>query len=214
MNAETIKAIADLVWPILAAVVLFGLLPTLRKVIQSRNVTIKYGQMELSVQDAADQLRRQVEDLQDQVRALQEGRKPAPPQLAEAKAPPPTPGRTILWVDDKPLNNAHEIAKLQRDGWEIITVTSTGEALQFLSSRSAPPTVIVSDMARREGLTYKQSAGLDLVREVRARKINTPIYIYTASSVDAYRPSVEQSGGNGITASPIELFRLVTSSSG
>ena len=63
MNAETIKALADLAWPVLAAVVLVGLLPTLRNVIQSRNVTIKYGQMEVSVQDAADQLRRQVEDL-------------------------------------------------------------------------------------------------------------------------------------------------------
>jgi CheY-like chemotaxis protein len=93
-------------------------------------------------------------------------------------------------------------------------VKSTGEALEFLRSRSTPPTVIISDMARREGLTYHPAAGLDLVREVRARKLNTPIYIYTASPVDRYRPSVEEVGGNGITASPIELFRLLTSSAG
>jgi hypothetical protein len=92
MNAETIKALAELAWPILAAVVLFGLLPPLRKVLQSRGVTIKYGQMESSVQDASDQLRKQVEDLQNQFRALQEGRKPALPQPAEAKVPEPTSG--------------------------------------------------------------------------------------------------------------------------
>jgi hypothetical protein len=56
MNAETIKAIAELAWPVLAAIVLLGFLPTLRRVIQSRGVTIKYGQMELSVQDAWNSL--------------------------------------------------------------------------------------------------------------------------------------------------------------
>ena len=211
MDAETIKAIAELTWPILAAAILLGLLPALRKVLHSRGLTIKYGQMEVSVQDASDQLRKQVEDLQNQVQALQDGRKRGLAPLAEPQLAAAPSGRTILWVDDKPQNNAHEIAKLQAEGWEINSAKSTKDALEFLGSRSAPPDVIISDMARREGLMYHPSAGLDLLREVRARKIKSRIYFYTASAVDRYRSQVEQLGGNGITASPIELFRLVGS---
>lgn len=210
MSAETIKAIAELAWPVIAALFLLFLLPSVRKVAQSRAFTVKYGQMELSVQDASDQLRKQVDDLQDQVRALQTltQSRPAVPH----EPPPPSadrPRRTILWVDDKPQGNAHEIAKLQGDGWEIVTVASTREALEFLHDRSTRPTVIISDMARKEGLTYSSSAGLDLIREVRAKNINVPIFVYTASSVERYRSLVTEAKGNGITASPMELFRLV-----
>lgn len=211
MSADTIKAIAELAWPILAAIILLALLPTIRRVAQSRSVSIKYGQMELSVQDASDQTRKQLEDLQTQVRALQEAVGPSAspadrPQLA-ASAPPRI--RTILWVDDKPQGNAHEIAKLQGDGWEISTAKSTDEALDLLGARTNHPTAIISDMARREGFTYRHAAGLDLIREVRARQVKSPIYVYTVSNVDEYKPKVLELGGNGITSSPIELFRML-----
>ena len=69
-DPELLKAIADLAWPILAATILLFLLPTIIKILKSRGVTIKYGNMELSVQDASDQLRRQIEDMQDRIRKI------------------------------------------------------------------------------------------------------------------------------------------------
>jgi PleD family two-component response regulator len=213
MNAEVIKAIAELTWPLLAMVALAAFIPPIRRIVQSRAFTIKYGDMELSVQDASDQLRKQIEDLQNQVRSIQEGRAPAAARRIGPEVSPAAPAapRTILWVDDKPRNNAHEIKKLQDDGWEISTAQSTNQALAFLNNRSTLPSVVVSDMARREGLTYHPSAGLDLIREIRARKIDVPVFIYTSSDVDRYRDRVIKLGGNGITASPIDLFALVES---
>jgi CheY-like chemotaxis protein len=215
MDAEIIKAIAELAWPIFAAIILLALLPAIRRIAQSRSVSIKYGQMELSVQDASEQTRKQIEDLQDQVRGLKEAAAPAAAPSAVSAARPQLAAsardriRTILWVDDKPRGNAHEIGKLQSDRWEITTATSTDEALGLLGARANQPTVIISDMARREGLTHRHAAGLDLIREVRARQIKSPIYIYTVSPIDTYKSKVLELGGNGITSSPIELFRML-----
>jgi CheY-like chemotaxis protein len=220
MSPEWMQALADLIWPVLAGVVLLALLPTIIQVAKSRAFTIKYANFELSVQDSTEQLRKQIEDLQDQVRAL--SRQPGLPAeaskrealstLAKSQAPPPGP-RAILWVDDRPANNAFEIAKLQRDGLEISTAESTQAALALLESRAEPPALIVSDMGRREGLLVKRTAGLELIREVRSRGLNLPIYIYAGpEAVEKYTQQVLQAGGNGITASPLQLFQFIDQS--
>jgi CheY-like chemotaxis protein len=220
MSPEWIQALADLIWPVLAGVVLLALLPTIIQVVKSRAFTIKYANFELSVQDSTEQLRKQIEDLQDQVRALsgQPGLStPAPRRetlstLAKGQAPAQGP-RAILWVDDRPANNAFEIAKLQRDGLEISTAESTQAALALLESRAEPPALIVSDMGRREGLLVKRTAGLELIREVRSRGLNLPIYIYAGpEAVEKYTQQVLQAGGNGITASPLQLFQFIDQS--
>lgn len=115
-----------------------------------------------------------------------------------------------LWVDDKPQNNAHEIVKLQDEGWDISTVESTAAALTWLQNRAASPALVISDMGRREGITYRKMAGLDLIREMRARGSMIPVIFYTSdSATKEYREQVEAIRESGITASPIELFRMV-----
>ena len=211
MSAELLKALADLAWPILAAVVLFALLPTIIRIARSGSFSIKYGDMEISVQNASNQIRKQIEDLQDQVRALQETQ-PVVGREAESIPQPTADMRkgTILWVDDTPQNNAHEIAKLQDDDWDISLVESTAAALTWLRSRSSPPTLVISDMGRREGITYRKTAGLDLISEMHAQGRRVPVIVYASdSAVREYRERVERAGGSGITASPIGLFRMV-----
>lgn len=142
---------------------------------------------------------------------LQEGAAPLETAKTEEiqRREAPRPG-SILWVDDNPQSNAYEIAKLQDDGWEVYTVKNTNTALSFLDAGSAPPTLIISDMGRREGLTYRRTAGLDLIRSVRGRGLQIPIYIYTSDkAVREHRREVLALGGNGITASPLELLALV-----
>jgi CheY-like chemotaxis protein len=116
-------------------------------------------------------------------------------------------------VDDQPAHNAFEIAKLQRDGLEISTAESTQAALALLGSRTESPALIISDMSRREGLVVKRTAGLELIREVRSRGLNLPIYIYAAPDAEEkYAQPVLQAGGNGITASPLQLFQFIDQS--
>lgn len=216
LDPDVLKALADLAWPILAAIIFFVLLPTIVRVAKSRAFSIKYGNMEISVQDAADGLRKQIEDLQNQVRSLQAtgaatgGMAAESVQKPSAAIPKGTIIRkgTILWVDDNPQNNAHEIKKLQDDGWDISIAESTEVALTLLQSRTSPPALVISDMGRREGITYRRTAGLDLIRELGKRQI--PVILYTAEGVAReYREQVETAGGTGITASPMELFSLV-----
>jgi CheY-like chemotaxis protein len=218
MDAELLKAIADLAWPVLAAIILLALLPTIAKVLRSRGVTIKYGNMKLSVQDASDQLRKQVEDIQNQLRDLtaqEVAAKPAGDDPGNIESPEEETApehRLILWVDDKPTNNAHEIAKLQKDGYDISTAESTAAALTLLQGGTTKPDIIISDMGRREGLGYNRNAGIDLVRSIRAQGLDTPIYIYSSAKTERkYAEEVRKAGGNGITSSPIKLFKFVAS---
>jgi hypothetical protein len=65
-------------------------------------------------------------------------------------------------------------------------------------------------MERKEGVTYRKTAGLDLIREIRDRGIDVPIYIYASrQAVQEHSDKIRELGGNGITASPLDLFGLV-----
>jgi CheY-like chemotaxis protein len=213
VSADTVKAFAALAWPVLAAVILLALLPTIKAIARSRPFKIKFGDIELSVEDASEQLRKQVDDLQTQVSGLlaREGPLPAgpAPEARPAMLAPLTEKR-ILWVDDRPDNNAYEIAKLQKDGYDIQRVVSTEAALDVLRSLSGAPEVIISDMGRREGLLHRKTAGLELIREVRSMGSKTPIFIYSSAGAPGeYSDQVRSAGGDGITSSPIVLFRLI-----
>jgi CheY-like chemotaxis protein len=214
-NPEVIKAYADLAWPVLAAVLLFLLLPTIVRVAKSRAFSVKFGDMELSVKDASEQLLKRVEDLQQQVLKVQSATTTgagSAVERGESRSPTSATRKTILWVDDNPTNNASEIANLQSAGYEVVTAKSTQEALALLNERKLNPDLIFSDMGRREGLTYRNTAGLDLIRAVRALDPKVPIYIYTSNeAVKEFKRAVEEAKGNGITASTTELFRMIRS---
>ena len=135
--ARIIEAIGSLLWPLLVAVLLIRVIPhipgvvaDLRKAMRTRAFTVKVGGVELSVEDATEQLRRQVADLQTHMATeLAERGEP------DASGPPASPGApadaaagpvagqdraTILWVDDAPDDNALELAKLRDDGLEVL----------------------------------------------------------------------------------------------
>jgi response regulator RpfG family c-di-GMP phosphodiesterase len=57
--------------------------------------------------------------------------------------------KTVLWVDDEPRGNAHEIAKLKEDGSRVIQARPTTEARSILGSGTEPD-VTVTDMGRKE----------------------------------------------------------------
>ena len=82
--------------------------------------------MELSVQEATEQLRTNLEDLQKKVEELRAQTGHETPAIA-ASAPQQAAvvPRRIVWVDDKPANNAFAIARLQDDDVEVVQVTST-----------------------------------------------------------------------------------------
>ena len=205
-----IEAIAGLIWPILAAFLVWRLFPIVHEIAKSRSFSIKVGGMELTVQEATEQLRLSLEDLQQKVRELrsQPGEEVSAASLVrEGENLPP---RRILWVDDNPTNNAFEITYLRNKGIEVVELTSTDDAIRALVGNQVPVCAVISDMVRREGGTRNYRAGINLVRQLREANLELPIFIYSSTKALAHsREEVLKVGANGATASSVELYELL-----
>jgi CheY-like chemotaxis protein len=210
---KILDGIGKVAWPLIALFVAWKLYPALLRVVESRGFKVKVGEMEIDVQQASDQLTKQVQDLQDKVAALETRTGAAIPSpgvagAARAVEPAATAGLAILWVDDRPTNNAFEIAKLRDDGARVLLAASTDEALQILSSERNVSAVI-SDMGRQERGTFNPTAGLDLVRRLRDAQIDVPVYFYSTSrTLERLADDVAAAGAEA-TSSPVELLRLL-----
>jgi CheY-like chemotaxis protein len=225
--ARIIEAIGSLLWPLLVAVLLIRVIPhipgvvaDLRRAMRTRAFTVKIGGVELSVEEAAEQLRRQVTDLQTHLAVrLAERGEPAPsgpvgppaspgagPARAEAPARPDQGPPTILWVDDDPDSNALELAKLRDDGVEVLLARSTAEAMDVLSLRRGVGAV-VTDLGRAEDGEFRSHAGLALLRQLHEAEQDQPVLVYTSPRrVELDRRDALDAGASVVTSSPIELF--------
>jgi CheY-like chemotaxis protein len=208
--AALIDAIGTFLWPVVAVVVLYILLPTLR----TGRFRVKVGPFELSTQETADTLAKQIADVQNQLNAM------APAKASQATTPPEpdrpeAPEREaavvqkVLWVDDKPSNNAFEIARLADAGVDVVTATSTQEALDRLRSDPSAYQALVTDMGRREGLRYSQTAGLKTVERARAEGFRGLAIIYTTADAARQHQDEARMLDAEATASPTELYRLL-----
>jgi CheY-like chemotaxis protein len=65
----------------------------------------------------------------------------------------------VLWVDDRPDNNALFIDQLMTAGVRVDTARTTAEGLAFASGRDYG--AVISDMGRREDGSYRTTAGLE-----------------------------------------------------
>jgi CheY-like chemotaxis protein len=226
-TARIIEAIGSLLWPLLVAVLLIRVVPhipgvvaDLRRAMRTRGFTVKVGGVELSVEEATEQLRRQVTDLQTHMASqLAAQAIPAPggppaapgaPPGAEAEAAPaPVPGAeraTILWVDDNPDDNALELAKLRDDGLEVLVARSTAEAMDVLSLRRGVRAV-VTDLGRSEDGEFRSHAGMALLRQLKEAEQDQPVLVYTSPErAGLDRRDALEAGATIVTASPTELF--------
>ena len=141
--AQLIQAITGLLWPLITAVLLWRLLPALRKVIESRDFSVKVGGVELSVQELADKLVKSTAELQAKASAAA----PAPdePQPSATPMPEHRTLRRILWVDDDPQHNAYETAQLEALGASVTTVRSTREAMAALDQPNSAYDAVITD---------------------------------------------------------------------
>lgn len=207
-----VEALSGFAWPLLSAVLLWKMLPVIEQVARSRAFQIKFGDMSVSVQEASDQLRAQVEDLQEKVAQLRKATTEVPMEALESMPTDATESvsRRVLWVDDKPSNNAFEVARLKDAGIDVAQVTSTTEAMGFLASSKRPVSLVISDMGRRENGRYRAKAGIELLEEMRTVQQVQPFLVYTSARyIERDRQLVAGAGGQGATASPVELFEML-----
>lgn len=111
----------------------------------------------------------------------------------------------LLWVDDRPSNNRHEVAAFEALGMVVELSTSTEDALRKISDDSRRFDLVISDMGRREG----PMEGYVLLDALRKRKYNTPFLIYAASRKPEHYDESVRRGALGCTNRPKELMRMV-----
>jgi CheY-like chemotaxis protein len=114
-------------------------------------------------------------------------------------------GSTVLWVDDKPINNTYERKALQALGIQFTISKSTENALEKLKEKNYD--LIISDMGRPPD----QKAGYTLLEKVKAMHITTPFIIYAGSKRPEHIAEARRRGAFGTTNDPQELFELVIS---
>jgi CheY-like chemotaxis protein len=228
--AQTISAVAALLWPVLLLVLILMFRRQLARVIGSaeqREWSLEVGGQKLSMKQLSDQQNSMIADLQKQVgvlskavAALTTDQRPVAEEvdgspvvtgstiLGGVEPPPPATAYSVLWVDDNPENNALIVEQLQRNGVRVDLARSTREGLGLLGQRRYG--AIVSDMGRFEDGQEVRDAGMRLLRIVRETDTGTPFIIYCGYWASAaYREQALEAGATGITASPSVLTELL-----
>ena len=113
----------------------------------------------------------------------------------------------VLWVDDRPANNAREIAQLETRGIRVMTKTTSDQALEELRSNPRKYAAVISDLKRGGD----REAGYRFIDRVRTEisDANMPIIVYTASTNPSIDVEARQHGAFGATNSPIQLLELL-----
>lgn len=100
--------------------------------------------------------------------------------------------KTILWVDDKPVNNTQHLEIFSGFGVKFELAKTTKEAMERLNS----PTnydLIISNMGRPtdSNRASSQREGIVFLEELKKENIRTPVIIYTKpSNVSIYGDEV------------------------
>ena len=110
---------------------------------------------------------------------------------------------TILAIEDEPRNGALLHAILKPERYELHVAATLGEGRAWLAGRRAD--VILLDRHLPDG------DGLDLVRELRARKDGASfrIVLVTASVLPTDRDSADLAGADAFLAKPIRISELI-----
>ncbi len=219
--ADVIRALAALTWPAILATALFFLYDPIKNVIQDRGLTVKIGDLEVSISDVVKEQNSLVEDVWNDLEELRTRVSALEPRSANG-GPISTGGisrlpegenigtkvTSVLWVDDHPQNNAILVEKMRRTGVRVDIALSTREA--EVAAATGRYSVVITDMGRTEpGSTIKNiTAGLDLIKSLRQSNIPTPIVVFSSRSriveTDAYG-----AGAQYVTNSWTELMRYL-----
>lgn len=113
------------------------------------------------------------------------------------------PKKLVLWVDDRPDNNAIERQSMAAYNIDFVLAQSTGHALAALRKQRFD--AIISDMGRPPD----SRAGYTLLEAVRASGDHTPYFIYAGSKAPAHVREALIRGAQGTTNVGDELLQML-----
>ncbi|WP_263355978.1 response regulator [Acidicapsa ligni] len=230
---KLIQAISSLLWPLITIGLLLSFRPAIAAIIESaksRKFTLKIGGQELTMEEANQVQQNLIADLQARVTEIQKelagsgnpvfSESPVLPglvapaassnveRIASETAAEPRRISRILWVDDNPKNNSYFIQRLTDRGVHVDLAESTSAGIKLFSSESYD--YIISDMGRRDGLNYRSTAGIELLRLIRDKSKTVPfVFFSSASAMQAHGAEALSLGATAFTSSPTELFGML-----
>jgi CheY-like chemotaxis protein len=166
---EVLKALPALIWSLLAAAMLWLCRARITDAIDRLTSFEGFGvKVSLSEYDRARQSRAPGSAPQGANAAIARER-----LRTERKR---LDGAEILWVDDRPSGNRHEMHMFAALGARITVAASTQEAEGVV--RRAAFHLIISDIGRGDRAT----AGIDMLNDLRRDGVKVPVVLYTATA--------------------------------
>jgi CheY-like chemotaxis protein len=208
-----VSAAASLLWSVIAIVALLMFrgpaMRALNRVTESGGTVEVFG-VKVNVGKATEEQQVMIEDLQKQVQALRDkvglgqGAATAGKSPGGVPAPEPRVNPRILWVDDKPENNAVLVASLVNRGFQIEQSLTTEDAEILFDAGEFD--IVISDMGRGAD----RAAGLGLIKALRRRNTSVPILIFSSNKAAAvYREAALAAGADLITDSATLLLEAL-----
>lgn len=119
----------------------------------------------------------------------------------------------VLWVDDDPALSAGEEGALARGGYRVSRALSTAEALAVYDPSTHD--LVVSDLGRTESGAYNATAGLEMVRALRARDPGVRVVFFTSDrALPVIETAPEAAWIFGATTTSDGLFDLIQRAAG
>lgn len=213
--SQILEGVANLLWPAIILLLIFWFRPAVAALIdsaKSRKFTLKIGGQELTMEEANQQQSNLIADLQSQLlelrRKIEGGAQAAFPLAGEPSIGPSLRKGDILWVDDRPKNNSYLIQQLRGRGYSVDLARSTSEGLRL--NDQSQYNFIISDLGRTEEGSYKPTAGLDLLKRIRAQNSDIPVVIFSSSRrLRDEEAAAKEMGVTAMTSSATELLGII-----
>ena len=112
-------------------------------------------------------------------------------------------GKSILWVDDNPVNNELAVRALRKLSLDVEQATTTQMGLDAMARRYFD--LVISDMGRGSDLR----AGYELLDAIRTQHNAVPFLIFAGSDNAEFRREAAQRGAQLSTNDMLELIDAV-----
>lgn len=213
MVAAILKALADLLWPLVAFYLIWILRPSINGIFENKNIKLKIGGQEVSIDQVAANFGAAVSDLQAKVSEISDDNKKF---IINDKNETVivnnvnTESIRILWVDDEPANNAFIVDRLRSENYIVDLSLSTDDAL-FMINNGPKYNCIITDLGRVEGGVFDEFAGMKFIEKVKNVSKNIPILVFSSSRAIKYRDQLIKIGAKEVTNSGVDVFGFVES---
>jgi len=208
--ADLIDAISGFAWPLLIVAIILIFREPIRNFIGgATEANVKAGAFEASLKRTAE-VAASIASAEASRAAPGAGEVGEPQRAASAVAqavaalPDEQTQPKVLWVDDRPENNALERQAFEQLGIAVELARSTDEAVDALQTEDFD--LVITDMGRPEGA----HAGYDLPAVIQRLGLDIPVIIYSFNRSTEELAEAKTRGVYASTESPTQLLRHVT----